>query len=139
MNFTKITSYSWNFQNFTRVLTILVKFDIHFLGIPWAILKASIIINATCIGFCSLVILFCFEFMLWVRKHKRIGREINSEIFSFKNPLVDPLYKIIRIKCSFNWSCINYGEMHCDSVDSSLVFFYKCESSDWSAYSLPWQ
>ena len=29
-------------------------------------------------------------------------------------------YKIIRIKCSFNWSCINYGRMHCDSVDSSL-------------------
>ena len=48
-------------------------------------------------------------------------------------------YNIIRIKCSFNWSCINYGEIHCDSVDSSLVFFYKCEPSDWSAYSLPWQ
>ena len=26
--------------------------------------------------------------MLWLRKHKRIGREIISEIFSFKNPLV---------------------------------------------------
>ena len=87
-NFTKITSYTWNFLNFTCVLTILVKFDIHFLGIPWAILKASIITNATCIGFCSLMILFCFEFMLWLRKHKRIGREIISEIFSFKNPLV---------------------------------------------------
>ena len=26
------------FQNFTCVFTILVKFDIHFLGLPWQIL-----------------------------------------------------------------------------------------------------
>ena len=30
-------NYVWNFQNFTRVFTILVKFDIHFLGLPWEI------------------------------------------------------------------------------------------------------
>ena len=41
-------------------------------------------------------------------------------------------YKVIRIKCSFNWSCINYEEMHCGSGDSSLVSFYKCKSSDWA-------
>ena len=29
-----ITSYTWNFLNFTCVITILVKFDIHFLGLP---------------------------------------------------------------------------------------------------------
>ena len=29
----KITSYT-NFQNFNSVFTILVKFDIHFLGLP---------------------------------------------------------------------------------------------------------
>ena len=44
--------------------------------------------NLNYTGFCRLMILFCFEFILWVRKHKRIGREIISEIFSFKNPLV---------------------------------------------------
>ena len=33
--------------------------------------------------------------------------------------------KIIRMKCSLNWSCINHGELHCDSVNSSLVFFQR--------------
>ena len=37
VKFHKITSYTWNFQNFTCVITILVKFDIHFLGLPWEI------------------------------------------------------------------------------------------------------
>ena len=37
VKFHKITSYTWNFQNFTCVSTILVKFDIHFLGLPWEI------------------------------------------------------------------------------------------------------
>ena len=32
VKFHKITSYTWNFQNFTYVFTILVKFDIRFLG-----------------------------------------------------------------------------------------------------------
>ena len=36
-NFTEFKSYTWNFQNFNCVITILVKFDIHFLGIPWQI------------------------------------------------------------------------------------------------------
>ena len=31
--------------------------------------------------------------------------------------------KVIRMKCSLRWSCINHGELHCDSVDSSLLFF----------------
>ena len=35
--FHKITSHIWNFQNFTCVFTILVKFDIHFLGLAWKI------------------------------------------------------------------------------------------------------
>ena len=30
----KVTSYTRNFQNFTYVITILVKFDIHFIGLP---------------------------------------------------------------------------------------------------------
>ena len=34
VKFHKITSYTWNFQNFTCVFTFLVKFDIHFLGLP---------------------------------------------------------------------------------------------------------
>ena len=34
VKFDKITSYTWNFQNFTYVITILVKFVIHFLGLP---------------------------------------------------------------------------------------------------------
>ena len=37
VKFHKITSYSWNFQNFTSVITILVKFEIHFLELPWEI------------------------------------------------------------------------------------------------------
>ena len=32
--------------------------------------------------------------------------------------------KIVRMKCSLDWSCISYGELHCDLIDSSLVFFY---------------
>ena len=35
--FHRITPYTWNFQNFNSVITILVKFDIHFLGLPWDI------------------------------------------------------------------------------------------------------
>ena len=35
--FHKITPYTLTFKNFTFVFTILVKFDIHFLGIPRAI------------------------------------------------------------------------------------------------------
>ena len=34
VKFQRITSYTWNFQNFTCVITILVKFDIHSLGFP---------------------------------------------------------------------------------------------------------
>ena len=34
VKFHKITSYTSNFQNFTCVITILVKFEIHFLGLP---------------------------------------------------------------------------------------------------------
>ena len=40
VKFHRITSYTWNFQNFTCVITILVKFDIHFLGLPWEIFIA---------------------------------------------------------------------------------------------------
>ena len=37
VKFHKITSYTWNFQNFTCIFTILVKFDIPFLGLWWEI------------------------------------------------------------------------------------------------------
>ena len=37
VKFHRITSHTWNFQNFNCVITILVKFDIHFFGIPWEI------------------------------------------------------------------------------------------------------
>ena len=33
VKFHKVTSYTRNFQNFTCVITIVVKFDIHFLGL----------------------------------------------------------------------------------------------------------
>ena len=33
VKFNKMTACAWNFQNFTNVFTILVKFDIHFLGL----------------------------------------------------------------------------------------------------------
>ena len=33
VEFHKMTSYTWNFQNLTCVFTILVKFDVHFLGL----------------------------------------------------------------------------------------------------------
>ena len=36
-NFTEYKSYTWNFQNFNCVITILVKFEIHFFGLPWEI------------------------------------------------------------------------------------------------------
>ena len=34
VKFIKITPYTLNLQNFNWVLTILVKFEIHFLGLP---------------------------------------------------------------------------------------------------------
>ena len=37
VKFHKIESYTWDFQKFTSDFTILVKFDINFLGIPWVI------------------------------------------------------------------------------------------------------
>ena len=37
VKFHKITSYTMNVHNFTCVFTILVKFDIQFLGLPWEI------------------------------------------------------------------------------------------------------
>ena len=37
IKFHKIASYNSNFKYFTRVCTILVKFDIHFLSLPWEI------------------------------------------------------------------------------------------------------
>ena len=36
--------------------------------------------------------------------------------------------KVTRFKCSLNRSYINYGELHFDSVNSSLVFFYPLDS-----------
>ena len=32
-----MTSCRWNFHNFSCIFTILVKFDIYFLGLPWEI------------------------------------------------------------------------------------------------------
>ena len=44
VKFRKITpSYSCDFQNFNGVFTILVKFDIHFLGLPWEMFFVVII------------------------------------------------------------------------------------------------
>ena len=37
VKFHKIASYTLDFQKFTCVFTILVKFDIHFLGLAWEI------------------------------------------------------------------------------------------------------
>ena len=34
VKFRKITPYTLNFHNFNRVLTILEKFEIYFLGLP---------------------------------------------------------------------------------------------------------
>jgi len=38
VKFHRITSYTRNFQNFSCVITILVKFDVHFLGLPQELL-----------------------------------------------------------------------------------------------------
>ena len=48
VKFHKITSYTWNFQNFTCILTILVKFDIPFLGLRWEIFFGIIITEFFC-------------------------------------------------------------------------------------------
>ena len=45
VKFHKITSSTWNFQKFTCIFTILVKFDIYFLGIPWEIVFCVITDN----------------------------------------------------------------------------------------------
>ena len=45
VKFHKMISYTWNFLNFTCVFTILVKFDIYFLGLPWEIVFGVIADN----------------------------------------------------------------------------------------------
>ena len=45
VKFHKIISYTWNFLNFTCVCTILVKFDIYFLGLPQEIVFGVIADN----------------------------------------------------------------------------------------------
>ena len=42
VKFHKMTSYTRNFQNFTCVFKIIVKFDIYFLGIPGEIVFGAI-------------------------------------------------------------------------------------------------
>ena len=42
VKFIKITPYTLNLQNFNWVLTILVKFEIHFLGLPREIFSGVI-------------------------------------------------------------------------------------------------
>ena len=45
VKFHKITSFTWNFQKFTCIVTVLVKFGIHFLGLPWKIIFGVITDN----------------------------------------------------------------------------------------------
>ena len=45
VKFHKMISYTWNFLNFTCVCTILVKFDIYFLGLPQEIVFGVIADN----------------------------------------------------------------------------------------------
>ena len=45
VKFHKITSYTWNFQPFNYVFTVLVNFDIHFLGPQWEIFFGAITDN----------------------------------------------------------------------------------------------
>ena len=40
-----MTSYTWNMQNSTYVFTILVKFDVYFLRLPWEIVLGVITDN----------------------------------------------------------------------------------------------
>ena len=47
VKFHKMTSYTWNFQNFTCVFTVLVKFDIYFLRLPWEIVFGVITANTS--------------------------------------------------------------------------------------------
>ena len=42
VKFHKIKSYTWDFQNFTYVFSILDKFDIHFLRLPLEIFFGGI-------------------------------------------------------------------------------------------------
>ena len=68
-----------------------------------------------------------------------------AQVVSFLNCLQDVKLSRIaiyrdefrRINCSWNWSFISYGELHCDSVkiktmiNSSLFFLRQCKSLDW--------
>ena len=45
VKFHKMTPYTWNFQYFSCVFTILVKFDIYFLGLLWEIVFSVITDN----------------------------------------------------------------------------------------------
>ena len=70
VKFRKITPYTLNFQNFNHVLTILEKFEIHFLGLPWEICFG--VITSWALEKCKNVIffkLFCYKvFVHWKLK-----------------------------------------------------------------------
>ena len=66
VKFHKMTPYTWNFQNFVCVFTILVKFGIYFLGLPWELIVFGVITD-------NLIILIALE--------KRIKRVKKNAIF----------------------------------------------------------
>ena len=46
--------------------------------------------------------------------------------------------KILRMKCSLNWSFINYKELHCDLGDSRFRFSTRTSLVTGFSYSLSW-
>ena len=59
-----MTSYAWNFQNFTSVFSILVKFDICFLG-PWKMQKRLQYFVHWKLKFLNFLVDFVLNLPLW--------------------------------------------------------------------------
>ena len=59
-----MTSYTWNFQNFTSVFSILVKFDICFLG-PWKMQKRLQYFVHWKLKFLNFLVDFVLNLPLW--------------------------------------------------------------------------
>ena len=141
VKFHKMTAYSWNFQNFTFIFTILVKFDIYFLGLPWEIVFGVITDNKLYLyplknvkRNAVLFKLFWYKvFVLW--KLKFFNFLMDSVLISFSYWLLTwymRLWEMISAKAANNlnqlWFCSNYrlGERKAFAWVLQVMKLQKC-------------
>ena len=126
-----MTAYSWNCQNFTFVFTILVKFDIYFIGRPWEIVFG--VIRGNKLYLYPLKNVKRNVFVLW--KLKFFNFLMDSVLISFSYWLLTwymHLWEMISAKAANNlnqlWFCSNYrlGERKAFAWVLQVMKLQKC-------------